>query len=257
MQPVRPKKRLGQHFLKDENIARKIVASLNYTAGILEVGPGQGMLSKYLITISPDVKLLEIDGEAADYLRANYPDYAEKVIKADFLKYDLLSLFEGDFSVIGNFPYNISSQIFFRIMEYRQHIPEVVGMIQKEVAERLSASHGNKTYGILTVLLGAFYHIEYLFTVSEHVFHPPPKVKSAVIRLTRKTNFFLDCDERLFFNVVKAGFNQRRKTLRNSLRDFWTGSIDPEAYPVFKQRPEQLDLDAFVGLTKLLQKKPG
>ncbi len=257
MQPVNPKKRLGQHFLKDENIARKIVESLNYTSNILEVGPGQGVLSKYLINITAGLKLVEIDGEAANYLRATYPDLAEKVIAADFLKYDLSSLFEGDFAVIGNFPYNISSQIFFKVMAHRQHIPEVVGMIQKEVAERLAAAPGNKTYGILTVLLGAFYHIEYLFTVSEHVFHPPPKVKSAVIRLTRKEDYSLDCDEQLFFKVVKAGFNQRRKTLRNSLRDFWTGLLDPEAYPVFKQRPEQLHLEAFIELTKLLQKKPG
>lgn len=257
MQPVRPKKRLGQHFLQDENIARKIVSCLNYTANILEVGPGQGVLSKHLVNLTPGLKLIEIDGEAANYLRANQTGIADKVIEADFLKYDLSSLFEGDFSVIGNFPYNISSQIFFRIMEYRQHIPEVVGMIQKEVAERLSASPGNKTYGILTVLLGAFYHIEYLFTVSEHVFHPPPKVKSAVIRLTRKEDYSLDCDEQLFFKVVKAGFNQRRKTLRNSLREFWTGLLDPDDYSVFKQRPEQLDLGAFVGLTKLLHKKTG
>ena len=252
MHPVRPKKHLGQHFLKDENIARKIVESLTETSNVLEIGPGTGVLTKYLAEKASNLHLIEIDRESIEYLKHTFPELTEKIISADFLKFDLKNLFAGQFAVIGNFPYNISSQIFFKIIENRALIPEVVGMIQKEVAERLASPPGNKTYGILSVLLGAFYEIKYLFTVPESVFIPPPNVKSAVIRLTRREVFSLDCDEKLFFEVVKTGFNQRRKTLRNSLKRFWFDNIDPDQYPVFKQRPEQLSCAEFVELVKIL-----
>jgi len=250
--PVKPKKNLGQHFLKDENIAQKIVDSLNSTSSVLEIGPGMGVLTKYLIPKCEKLKLIEIDYESVEYLTENYPEIQNDIIQANFLKITPAEIFNQQFSVIGNFPYNISSQIFFRVIENREMIPEVVGMIQKEVAERLVAPPGNKTYGILSVILGAFYKMEILFTVSENVFTPPPKVKSAVIRLTRKKNFKLDCDEKLFFSVVKTGFNQRRKTLRNSLKSLWVNKLDTEDYPIFKKRPEQLGLNEFVELTKVL-----
>lgn len=252
MIPVKPKKNLGQHFLKDENIAQKIVDSLNSTSSVLEIGPGMGVLTKYLIPKCEKLKLIEIDYESVEYLTENYPEIQNDIIQANFLKITPAEIFNQQFSVIGNFPYNISSQIFFRVIENREMIPEVVGMIQKEVAERLVAPPGNKTYGILSVILGAFYKMEILFTVSENVFTPPPKVKSAVIRLTRKKNFKLDCDEKLFFSVVKTGFNQRRKTLRNSLKSLWVNKLDTEDYPIFKKRPEQLGLNEFVELTKVL-----
>ena len=252
MIPVKPKKNLGQHFLKDENIAQKIVDSLNSTSSVLEIGPGMGVLTKYLIPKCEKLKLIEIDYESVEYLTENYPEIQNDIIQANFLKITPAEIFNQQFSVIGNFPYNISSQIFFRVIENREMIPEVVGMIQKEVAERLVAPPGNKTYGILSVILGAFYKMEILFTVSENVFTPPPKVKSAVIRLTRKKNFKLDCDEKLFFGVVKTGFNQRRKTLRNSLKSLWVNKLDTEDYPIFKKRPEQLGLNEFVELTKVL-----
>lgn len=250
---VQPKKRLGQHFLKDENIAAKIVDSLTFKSTVLEVGPGTGVLTKYLINATGNLKLIEIDRESVEFLKTSFPEVSDQIIEADFLKFDLSAIFPDQFAIIGNFPYNISSQIFFKIIEYRRLIPEAVGMIQKEVAERLAAGPGNKTYGILTVLLGAFYDIKYLFTVSEHVFYPPPKVKSAVIRLTRKENFELGCDEKLFFSIVKTAFNQRRKTMRNSLKVFWFDKIDPDKYPVFKQRPEELGFEEFKALTHLLQ----
>lgn len=252
MPPVRPKKHLGQHFLKDENIARKIVESLTETGNVLEIGPGTGVLTKYLAEKISNLRLIEIDQESTEYLKHTFPELSEKIIAADFLKFDLKDLFHQQFSIIGNFPYNISSQIFFKIIENRALIPEVVGMIQKEVAERLASPPGNKTYGILSVLLGAFYEIKYLFTVSEGVFIPPPNVKSAVIRLTRKEVFSLDCDEKLFFEVVKTGFNQRRKTLRNSLRSLWQDKINPYAFPIFQKRPEQLGVSEFVELVKIL-----
>jgi len=252
MNCVRPKKSLGQHFLKDENIARKIVSSLTQPDCVLEIGAGTGVLTKYLIPRISNLKVIEIDRESVDYLIQTYPELSGNIISADFLKYNLKTLFEKDFTIIGNFPYNISSQIFFRVIENRERIPEVVGMIQKEVAERLAAKPGNKTYGILSVLLVAFYNIEYLFTVNEQVFVPPPKVKSAVIRLTRKPDFKLGCDESLLFAVVKTGFNQRRKILRNSLKSLWQDKIDPDQYPVFQKRPEQLGVDEFVDLVNLL-----
>ena len=252
MIPIRPKKSLGQHFLKDENIAQKIVDSLKSTDCVLEIGPGTGVLTKYLIPKCDRLKLVEIDAESVEYLAVTFPEIQSKIIHANFLKINPSEIFDQQFTIIGNFPYNISSQIFFRVIQNRKMIPEVVGMIQKEVAERLVSPPGNKTYGILSVILGAFYKMEILFTVNENVFTPPPKVKSAVIRLTRKENYNLGCDEKLFFSVVKTGFNQRRKTLRNSLKSLWLNKLDTEDYPIFKKRPEQLGLDEFVELTKIL-----
>ena len=247
MKQVSPKKHLGQHFLKDENIARKIVEGLQQkdAATILEIGPGTGVLTKYLLEREGFVAF-DVDGESVDYLKEVYPDHAEQFRLQDFLKYDLDSLAKP-ISVIGNFPYNISSQLFFRIWDHRNDVNEVVCMIQKEVADRIAAKEGNKTYGILSVLLQAFFKIEYLFTVPPQVFNPPPKVQSAVIRLTRNDVQTLGCDEQLFKRVVKAGFGKRRKTLRNALKDlnleFATES------DVFNQRAEQLTVEDFVELT--------
>jgi 16S rRNA (adenine1518-N6/adenine1519-N6)-dimethyltransferase len=252
MQTVRPKKHLGQHFLKDEYIARKVVESLNHSGNLLEIGPGTGVLTKYLVTKAYNLKLIEIDSESVEHLETTFPELKPIIVKGDFLKLDISVYFDGEFAIIGNFPYNISSQIFFKVIQNRSLVPEVICMIQKEVAERLAAPPGNKTYGILSVILGAFYDIEMLFTVSETVFFPPPKVKSAVIRLSRKTNLNLNCDEVLFFDVVKTAFNQRRKTMRNSLKKFWFEKFDPDQYPVFKQRPEELSVDEFVELVKIL-----
>ncbi len=252
MSYVKPKKSLGQHFLKDQNIARKIVASLqaNGIEHVLEVGPGMGVLTKILIEQTSYVTYaIEIDRESIAYLESNLPSMAGRIIYGDFLKMPFTGIFETPFAVIGNFPYNISSQIFFRVLENRNLIQELVGMIQKQVAERIAAPPGSKTYGILSVLLQAFYKIEYLFTVHEHVFAPPPKVKSAVIRFTRNQTLALDCDERLFFNVVKTGFNQRRKTLHNSLKGLTSGTITD---PLFQKRPEQLSVAEFVRLTNLI-----
>jgi 16S rRNA (adenine1518-N6/adenine1519-N6)-dimethyltransferase len=252
MSYVKAKKSLGQHFLKDQNIARKIVASLQ--AGeidqVLEVGPGMGVLTKILAE-QPSYTTwgIDIDQESVDYLKLNLPAMNDRIIQGDFLKMSFSDLFTRPFAVIGNFPYNISTQIFFKVLENRDVIPEVVGMIQKEVAERIAAPPGSKTYGILSVLLQAFYKIEYLFTVHEHVFAPPPKVKSAVIRFTRNQTATLDCDEKLFFSVVKTGFNQRRKTLHNSLKGLCNG---PVSDPVFQKRPEQLGVAEFVYLTNLI-----
>jgi len=250
--PINPKKSLGQHFLKDENIAQKVVGSLKSTDCVLEIGPGMGVLTKYLIPKCNKLKLIEIDAESIEYLSEAYPEIQSDIIQANFLKFKLSEIFGQQFSIIGNFPYNISSQIFFRVIENREMIPEVVGMIQKEVAERLVSPPGNKTYGILSVILGAFYEMEILLHVSENVFTPPPKVKSAVIRLCRKKKLQLDCDEKLFFSVVKSAFNQRRKTMRNSLRSFWQNKLDTDDYPIFKKRPEQLGVEEFVELTKIL-----
>ena len=247
MPVVRAKKHLGQHFLKDQNIARKITESLlPVTRNVLEIGPGMGVLTRHLFDI-PNINLIaiDIDTESVDYLHATFPEHREKVIAGDFLKQDIRSLFKEPFAVIGNFPYNISSQIFFRILEWREQIPRVVCMIQKEVAERISASHGNKTYGILSVFLQAYYDIEYLFTVGEQVFDPPPKVKSAVIRLVRNNRTTLGCDEKLFFTVVKSGFNQRRKTLRNGLKVLLPEGFTSEKLSL---RPEQLRVEDFIDL---------
>ena len=216
MKQVRPKKHLGQHFLKDKNIAKQIVDALSqyqsYTS-VLEVGPGMGVLTDFLIQREDlDVYLIDIDRESIEYLNEHYKSLEGKIISGDFLRLDLGTLFEKPFGLIGNFPYNISSQIFFKVLDHRNQIPEVVGMVQKEVAERIASKHGNKVYGILSVLLQAYYDIEYLFTVHENVFKPEPKVKSAVIRLKRNSRDSLPCDEILFKKIVKQGFQTRRKT---------------------------------------------
>lgn len=252
MNEVRAKKFLGQHFLTDEGIAKRIVDSLSpEVSRLLEIGPGMGVLTKYLINrADTDFHVIEIDRESVAYLHDHYPTL--DVIEGDFLRQDFSALFHDTYAIIGNFPYNISSQILFRVFENRNQVNEVVGMFQKEVAERVSAGPGSKTYGILSVLLSAFYTIEYLFTVQEHVFNPPPKVKSAVIRLKRNDIAALECDERLFVQVVKAGFNQRRKTLRNALR---SASLPVDTVPetILAKRAEQLSVDEFINLTKTIQ----
>ncbi len=250
---VRPKKRLGQHFLVDENIARKIVGSLSPSnVQVLEVGPGKGVLTKYLLPLFPSLMVIEIDPESVGYLSDSIPGIRDRIIQDDFLRKDLKEIYDGPFAIIGNFPYNISSQILFHLLAYRNQVTEVVGMFQKEVAERIVSPPGNKKYGILSVLTGAFYDIDYLFTVSEHVFFPPPKVKSAVIRLTRNNTDQLGCEEALFFKVVKTAFNQRRKTLRNALKHL--SSMTPPPDPLFSLRAEQLSVQDFVRLTNLMQK---
>lgn len=254
MQAVRPKKALGQHFLTDQGIAQAIVAALQSRGPVLEVGPGTGVLTQYLLR-EPQIRLkvVEIDSESVRYLLEHFPKLAPVLYEADFLKMDLSKLFPESFALIGNFPYNISSQIFFKVLEARTQIPEVVCMIQKEVAERLAAPPGSKTYGILSVLLQAWYDIEYLFTVGEGSFVPPPKVKSAVIRLTRNSRQTLDCDEDLFKRVVKATFNQRRKTIRNSLKPIIAALPEmPDFIPYLDARPEQLSVGEFVELTQAL-----
>lgn len=256
MDYVRAKKNLGQHFLKDQNIARKIVESLRgeEPLRILEIGPGMGVLTRFLVEIPQvNLRVVEIDRESVAYLRSHFPGLAPGLVEGDFLKIPLRDLFPGPFSVIGNFPYNISSQIFFRVLEHRDLITEVVGMVQKEVAERIAAPPGSKTYGILSVLLQAFYHIEYLFTVGEQVFSPPPKVKSAVIRLGRNNREALGCDERLFFEVVKRAFNQRRKMIGNALKPL--GVKVPEPYA--GKRAEQLSVTDFETLTWHLSQMKG
>jgi 16S rRNA (adenine1518-N6/adenine1519-N6)-dimethyltransferase len=258
MTSVRAKKNLGQHFLKDKNIALKIVDSLqaNNAEKVLEVGPGMGVLTQFLIQNKHyETSVVEIDRESVDYLKTHFPELDGRIFSEDFLKMDFQKFSEKPFAVIGNFPYNISSQIFFKVLENRNLIPEVVGMIQKEVADRLCEGPGTKTYGILSVLLQAFYDVEYLFTVSEHVFLPPPKVKSAVIRLVRNQTEQLPCDESLFFKLVKAAFNQRRKTLRNSLKAFLSDPTIKED-EIFSKRPEQLSVSDFLSLTRLIEKQP-
>ena len=247
---VKPKKSLGQHFLSDQNIARKIVDSLSSdTTDVLEIGPGMGVLTQYLLNREGiDLRVIEIDRDSVAYLHENFPQL-KQVWSEDFLKADISSRFVGNFSIIGNFPYNISSQIFFRVLAMRNQIPEVVGMLQKEVAERIASKHGNKSYGILSVLLQAFYDIEYLFTVSEHVFVPPPKVKSAVIRLKRNSTLALPCNEAFFVEVVKAAFNLRRKMLRNSLKAICENLPDKFA----EKRPEQLSVKDFIELTTSIE----
>lgn len=241
---VRPKKSLGQHFLADENIAKKIIAGLSGNADkILEIGPGTGVLSKYLLEEkNRNIKLIETDDEAVEYLKMNFPDLKNKIIHGDFLKTDIAKLFDNKFSIIGNFPYNISSPIFFKILENRDIVDEVVCMIQKEVAERIISKPGNKTYGILSVLLSAYYNIEFLFTVSEKVFIPRPKVKSAVIKLKRNDIDMLDCNEKMFFKIVKSGFNYRRKTLRNSIKSYLKKDFD---HPLLNKRAEELSVGDF------------
>ena len=250
MSVVRPKKNLGQHFLTDQNIARKIVDSLGTEIpDVLEIGPGTGVLTQYLLQRNEiNLHVIEIDRESVAYLKQHFPQL-NNIYEEDFLKAGIESRFSEKFNIIGNFPYNISSQIFFRILAVRNRVPEVVGMVQQEVAERIASKHGTKSYGILSVLLQAFYNIEYLFTVSEHVFLPPPKVKSAVIRLKRNSIESLPCDEKLFTSVVKAAFNQRRKMLRNSLRNICEEV--PEKFA--EKRPEQLSVSDFIEITQLIE----
>lgn len=258
MTNVRAKKNLGQHFLTDKNIALKIVESLHASGinKVLEVGPGMGVLTQYLIQNKKfETTVVEIDRESVDYLKIHFPELEDRILSRDFLRMDLSTYTREPFAIIGNFPYNISSQIFFKVLENRDQVPEVVGMIQKEVAERLCTGPGSKTYGILSVFLQAFYSVEYLFTVGEHVFIPPPRVKSAVIRLVRNQKANLDCDEKLFFRVVKTGFNQRRKTLRNSLKIMITDPALKEN-EIFSKRPEQLGVSEFEYLTRLIEGQP-
>ncbi len=256
MQRVRAKKALGQHFLKDLDVAQRIADSLvlQDKTRVLEVGPGMGVLTQFLLQ-NPCVELtaIELDKESVDYLTVNFPQL--HLIWGDFLRLDLNVLYpEGDFCVIGNYPYNISSQIFFKVLDYKDRIPCCSGMIQKEVAERLAARPGNKSYGILSVLMQTWYDIEYLFTVDEYVFNPPPKVKSAVVRFTRNKRRRLECDERLFRQVVKTAFNQRRKQMRNSLMPLLGKGNNLLETDIFKRRPEQLTVEEFITLTNLIEK---
>lgn len=243
---VTPKKALGQHFLCDDGIAQRIVDSLQTpNPNVLEIGPGMGVLTQFLLKRDDiDFRVVEIDKESVEYLQCHYPQLAPRILSADFLKLNLAEMYSEKVSIIGNFPYNISSQILFKILENKDLVTETVGMFQKEVAERVASQPGKKMYGILSVLLQAFFDIEYLFTVHENSFNPPPKVKSAVIRLKRNPAKQLHCDEKLFKSVVKTAFNQRRKTLRNSLKTF---AFEPKfaASPIFALRPEQLSVAQF------------
>ena len=256
MQEVRAKKFLGQHFLTDLSIAHRIADTITLAdMPVLEVGPGMGVLTQFLLR-NPGLRVtaIEVDHESVEYLREWYPEL--HLIEGDFLKADLHQLFPDEpFCVIGNYPYNISSQIFFKVLEYKDQIPMCSGMLQKEVAQRLASPPGNKAYGILSVLLQAYYDIEYLFTVGREVFNPPPKVESAVIRLTRNKREKLDCDEHLFKTVVKTAFNQRRKQMRNSLQQLVGKGHPILEEPIFTKRPEQLSVEEFVELTKLIQIK--
>lgn len=255
MEKVKAKKHLGQHFLNDENIAKNIADTLNLSGydSVLEIGPGMGVLTKYLLEKEVSVYVIEIDTESVEYLTNHYPKLDGKIISQDFLKYNINTIFEGrQFAIIGNFPYNISTQIVFRALEYRSQIPEFAGMFQKEVAERICEKKGTKAYGILSVLVQAFYDAEYLFTVSEDVFIPPPKVKSGVLRLRRKQDYTLPCNEKMFFTVVKTGFQQRRKTLRNSLKSLNLSDKLRED-SIFDLRPEQLDVQQFISLTQKIE----
>ncbi len=262
MEQVRAKKKLGQHFLTDMNIASKIAYAIHENTGekshekcdVLEVGCGMGVLTQFLLK-RDDINLwgAEIDNESVEYLHAHYPEFTPNLISGDFLKMDLPEMFPQGLRVIGNLPYNISSQIFFKVLEHRDLVPEVVGMIQKEVAVRIAEPPGTRSYGIMSVLLQAWYDIEYLFTVNENVFNPPPKVKSAVIRLKRNNVTELGCSEKLFIQVVKASFSQRRKMLRNSLKSIF-GDFGGEIHHKFTTRAEQLSVQDFVELTNWVEK---
>lgn len=259
MKSVRPKKNLGQHFLTDLSIARRIADTVDACPDIpvLEIGPGMGVLTQYLVTKDREVKAVEIDSESVAYLHANFPKLRDNIIGDDFLRMDLNEIFAGhQFVLTGNYPYDISSQIFFKMLDYKDLIPCCTGMIQREVALRMASEPGNKAYGILSVLIQAWYDVEYLFTVDEHVFNPPPKVKSAVIRMTRNDVTDLGCDERLFKRIVKAVFNQRRKMLRVSLKQVFSGTpARPEFYTndIMTRRPEQLSVAEFVTLTNMVE----
>lgn len=257
MKLVKPKKFLGQHFLKDLQVAKDIADTIDTCPDIpvLEVGPGMGVLTQYLIPKKRPLKVVELDFESVAYLKENFAELGENIIEKDFLKMDLNSLFDGKpFVLTGNYPYNISSQIFFKMLDNKEIIPCCTGMIQKEVAERIAAKPGNKTYGILSVMIQAWYNVEYLFTVHEHVFNPPPKVKSAVIRMTRNETQELGCNEKLFKQIVKTTFNQRRKTLRNSISPILDKANPLSADPIFNKRPEQLSVEDFIELTNRVEK---
>lgn len=248
---VRPKKGLGQHFLTDLTVAKRIADTLSEYKGtsVMEVGPGMGVLTQFLIDAGHDLKVVEVDSESVAYLAENFPGLKGKVLEEDFLKLDLTQIYSGPFCVIGNYPYNISSQIFFKVLDYKDQIPCCSGMLQKEVAERLASPPGKKTYGILSVLLQAWYTVEYLFTVDENVFNPPPKVKSGVLKLTRNKRTSLGCDEALFKRVIKTSFGQRRKTLRNSLKSILGKNCSLYQLEIFSQRPERLSVEDFIDLT--------
>ncbi len=254
MPAVKPKKFLGQHFLTDLKVASNIADTVDACPDIpvLEVGPGMGVLTQYILKKDRPFKVVEIDRESVPYLQEHFPELGDNIIEADFLQLDLNTVFDGKpFVLTGNYPYNISSQIFFKMVEHKELIPCCTGMIQKEVAERITAAPGSKTYGILSVLIQAWYDVEYLFTVHEHVFNPPPKVKSGVIRLTRNDVTDLGVDERMFKRIVKAAFGQRRKMLRSSLKPLFAADPTVMERDVFRQRPEQLGVDDFIALTQL------
>ena len=253
--PVRAKKHLGQHFLTDENIARNTVEALlekDRITPVIEVGPGTGVLTQFLINDLDDFFALDVDAESVAYLKDKYSGKSDKILLTDFLDANLEAIAGKKYNVIGNFPYNISSQIMFKVLENKEQVDYVVGMFQREVALRIAEKPGSKVYGILSVLLQAFYDIEYLFTVHENVFNPPPKVKSAVIRLSRNKTKKLDCDEVLFKKIIKTTFNQRRKTVRNSIRSIYNNN--EITHPLFEKRPEQLSVEQFVELTRFVQK---
>lgn len=249
--PVRAKKHLGQHFLTDINIAQKIVGSLSENnRNTIEIGPGMGVLTQFLLPNFPNFSVSEIDQESVVFLQQKFPTL--NIIEGDFLKLNLSKIYSGELAIIGNFPYNISSQILFKVLENKNQVVEVVGMFQKEVAQRIASPSGSKDYGILSVLLQAWYNITYLFSVSPDVFSPPPNVQSGVIKLTRKENFTLDCDEKLFFQVVKTTFNQRRKTIRNSIKPL-SADISRVDEKYLSNRPEQLNVEQFVEICKSIE----
>lgn len=255
MSNVKPKKYLGQHFLNDENIAKKVVDSLSLSnyLNVLEIGPGTGVLTKYLIKKNINLKLVEIDNESVEFLKTHLSIDPLIILQHDFLKLDLSNIFTENFAIIGNFPYNISTQIIFKVLEYKNSVPELIGMFQKEVAERICEKKGSKKYGILSVLTQTYYDAKYLFSVPASVFTPPPKVISAVIRLVRKEQININYNEKLFFKVVKLSFQQRRKTLRNSLKSFNLSDILRED-AIFDLRPEQLSVRDFIYITDLIDK---
>ena len=258
MRLVKPKKFLGQHFLKDLKVAQDIADTVDSQPElpVLEVGPGMGVLTQFLVKKERTVKVVEVDYESVAYLREAFTSLEDHIIEDDFLKMNLNRTFDGNpFVLTGNYPYNISSQIFFKMLDNKELIPCCTGMIQKEVAERIAAGPGSKTYGILSVLIQAWYEVEYLFTVSEHVFNPPPKVKSAVIRMTRNQIRDLGCNEKLFKQVVKTTFNQRRKTLRNSIKPILGKESSILQDEIFNKRPEQLSVQQFVELTNMVEKE--
>jgi len=255
MRIIRPKKALGQHFLKDLGIAQRVAQTLTSyrSLPVLEVGAGTGMLTRFLLDEGYDLSVVEIDMESIGYLRTNFPTLEGRIIYGDFLRINLQEMFPSSFCVIGNYPYHISSQIFFKVLEYRDQVACCAGMVQKEVGERLSAPSGSRASGVISALIQPWYDVEYLFTVDETVFDPPPKVKSAVIRMTRNQRQTLDCDETLYRQVVKTSFNQRRKTLRNSMKPVLGKDFPNYDLPVFGQRPEQLSVEQFVELTLIAQ----